>query len=359
MGRRVGLGRDALDSLRWNAWPVGLMLAYVLGVAMLGAAVGFQVRLQLYSSFWWAGCLLLAVVGLCALVVRELLAAKPERPLDHLRDYLVSDRAGLRRRVLFGLPVFVAFPAFISAFTSAKNALSLLNPFSWDPAFVALDRALHGGVDPWRLLQPLLGSPYVTSGVNFFYNLWFFIFYGVLAWMAIATRKPELRAQFLTAFVLCWVLLGGVLATLLASVGPCYFGDFYPGLPDPFAEQMALLRQAHETSPVWSLQIQQDLLVSLKADEPGLGAGISAMPSLHVAISTLLAILACKTSRWWGAAALAFLLVIQLGSVHLAWHYAIDGYLSLLLTPLIWKLSGVLVRAGTMAPAWAPRPAVA
>jgi hypothetical protein len=35
-----------------------------------------------------------------------------------------------------------------------------------------------------------------------------------------------------------------------------------------------------------------------------------------------------------------FAAIIQLGSVHLGWHYAVDGYLSALFTFLIWKWMG-------------------
>ena len=41
--------------------------------------------------------------------------------------------------------------------------------------------------------------------------------------------------------------------------------------------------------------------------------------------------------------------VILIGSVHLAYHYAVDGYFSILGTMAIWMVSGVLARrmAGT------------
>lgn len=82
------------------------------------------------------------------------------------------------------------------------------------------------------------------------------------------------------------------------------------------------------------------LLATAALDDPRLGGGISAFPSLHVAIATLNAIYLWRFGgllRWAGA---AFLVVIQLGAVDLAWHYGIDGYASMLATPIIWVVAG-------------------
>ena len=65
---------------------------------------------------------------------------------------------------------------------------------------------------------------------------------------------------------------------------------------------------------------------------------------MHVAMAALIAIAAWKVSRRLGALAWAFALLILVGSVQLGWHYAVDGYLSLLLVPPIWLLAGWISR---------------
>ena len=70
---------------------------------------------------------------------------------------------------------------------------------------------------------------------------------------------------------------------------------------------------------------------------PSLGSGISAMPSMHVSIAVLVALVSSQVSKKAGCIFWLFALIIQIGSVHLGWHYAIDGYMATALTVLIWK----------------------
>jgi membrane-associated phospholipid phosphatase len=71
---------------------------------------------------------------------------------------------------------------------------------------------------------------------------------------------------------------------------------------------------------------------------------ISAMPSLHVASSCGFYLLARARNRWLGRLFFVFLVLMLLGSIHLGWHYAIDGYAGLAGAVVIWWLCGRLVR---------------
>ena len=68
--------------------------------------------------------------------------------------------------------------------------------------------------------------------------------------------------------------------------------------------------------------------------------GISAMPSIHVAMAVVFALLGMRVNCWLGIVLIAYAVIIQIGSVILGWHYAIDGYVSIILTILLWKLVG-------------------
>jgi hypothetical protein len=59
-----------------------------------------------------------------------------------------------------------------------------------------------------------------------------------------------------------------------------------------------------------------------------------------------------RINRWIGITFSVFAVLIQIGSVHLAWHYAIDGYLAGIAAAAIWYAVGrALRRAGIADPA--------
>ena len=68
--------------------------------------------------------------------------------------------------------------------------------------------------------------------------------------------------------------------------------------------------------------------------------GISAFPSMHNAVAALLALAAWRVSRPLGAAMTLFAVMILAGSVHLGWHYAVDGYAGILVAVVCWRLAG-------------------
>ncbi|MDH3473403.1 MAG: phosphatase PAP2 family protein [Rhodospirillales bacterium] len=326
--------------LRGHLWFAVAALFYTLCALVLAQYYGLpdSVRLTTYLFLVPATTAAFLLVFCLAYLVYVMICVRPKR----LIGYLVSEAKEkwlTLERLAAGFLILLILPVFFAVFTSLKALIPVLNPFAWDATFLAWDRLLHGGQDPWRLLQPLFGYPLATSAINFLYQCWLFIVYGVLVWQAFSQRDPRLRMQFFLSFVAIWALIGSLTAMLLSSAGPVYFGRV-TGLEDPYLPLMDYLRAVSEAYPVWALDVQEQLWQAYVDDGDPLGKGISAMPSMHVATVVLFALVAWATDRRLGALFIAYAVVVQIGSVHLAWHYALDGYVAALLTLAIWRAAG-------------------
>jgi len=240
------------------------------------------------------------------------------------------------------LLVSLAIPVFMNAFGSWKSAIPRLHPYTWDPALVSLDRTLHFGSDPWRVLQPLIATPFITVVLDLAYGLFVPIQVGVVLWQTWSTDRP-LRARFFLAYVLVWALLGTLVAIALASGGPCFYGRL-TGLDDPFRPLTNYLTTVSATYHLQALDLQQMLWLNYTHSLGEPFAGISAMPSLHVGMPVLFTLIGWRTDRRLGVIFLAYTILSFLGSVHLGWHYAVDGYASAAGVGAIWLFAGWLTR---------------
>lgn len=269
---------------------------------------------------------------------------KPESPIRfayHFSGHHVSWEKLTRH-----LPLILLVSLFLPAFSSLKGSISLFADYDWDFFWIETDRLIHG-MDAWKLIHPIVGYPVVTFILGILYIVWLPLLLIALVYFSFLTEKPQLRAQFLITYFSCWAFLGSLCAILFASVGPCFV---HPILGrDDFLPLMDYLEYADSKWPIWVIHIQDRLADQLLQGSRELGAGITAMPSMHVSMAFLYWLGARQVNRWLGWIALAYLVAIQMGSVHLAYHYAVDGYLSMILTLVIWKVSGLLARK-TMRP---------
>jgi hypothetical protein len=214
-----------------------------------------------------------------------------------------------------------------------KTAIPQVVPYYADPFLAELDRAIFL-IDPWRITHFFIGD-WGTGIVDDIYIAWHFVQICFGCWM-IVTRNLRLQTTALISYTLCWILLGGVGAMLFSSVGPCFYEQFY-GATD-FRPLMQNLIHA----PI-SAEAQKYLLDSF--DTGNLGSGISAFPSMHVAIAVweALVVRMAFRNRILTAAAWAWVFVICVGSVHLGWHYAVDGIFAAAGAVCFWKVAQWIV----------------
>lgn len=337
-------GHALKGSLRKHRLMIGLIIAYIALCTWLAWGVNYPTDalldkyLLLVRSSFLATILTFLVGHACYVMIVK----RPKQLIKtiwHEWRYIYFTP----KRLAWGLPMFIAMPIFFCTFTVGKSMIPLLHPYSWDLAFMRWDLWLHGGTHPWEWLQPLLGYPLVSSAINFIYNFWLFLLYVVLIWQVFSVRYPKARMQFLISFVLCWIVLGTGFATLLSSAGPCFYGRI-TGLEDPYLPLMDYLRLADEQYPVWALNLQDTLWDLYQNPKFEIGSGISGMPSLHLAMATLFALIAYRHNRVLGHLFVLHGLIIMMGSVHLGWHYAIDGYAGAIGAYILWRLVGWVLK---------------
>ncbi len=254
---------------------------------------------------------------------------------------LFRERYANPDRIVGAAAAAIAIAVVMNTYVAWKRAIPAMQPFGWDARFADLDRTLHFGRHPWEWLQPVLDYPFSTWLIDRLYFGYFVCVVLTFAWQAWSSHRA-VRRRFLVSVSLAWLLMGNWLATLFSSVGPCYF-RYVAGPGDPYAGLFQRLSQISETHPLAAPWLQEHLWASYLTGMTAPYRGISAMPSMHVAITFLFVLTAFARSRWLGLVFGAYLAAIVVGSVLLGWHYAVDAYASLLGAWGIWRLSGWMV----------------
>lgn len=240
------------------------------------------------------------------------------------------------------LLLLTALLLFTTMFSAIKTSLPLGHGFSFDMAQADIDKAIHFGTEPWRLLYAVAEHPLVLRLVEANYNvLWFVICYYTLYWICTSPRANGIRVRYVLTWMLSWIVVGNLVAGLWLSAGPVYYG-LVTGDTSRFADQLAFLATtAGEPNSAHAFQTYLWHLYS--SGNAGIGSGISAFPSVHVAVTTLNALFVSEISRRFGLLLWGYVGIIILSSVYLGWHYAIDGYVAVLLvTAVYWALRRLL-----------------
>jgi hypothetical protein len=279
-----------------------------------------------FVTFALAIVFLIAVCRPLWLVIRR----HPEPTRQIGRD--MWDNRGWLATILL---MTVALPQTLDTATRFKKLIPQLVPYYADRAIAAFEHRLLG-VDAWQITHAYLGAA-ATRAIDAVYGLWHLVNISLLCWLVL-TRDRRFQVQAVLTYQLVWLLIGGAAAIAFASVGPCYFQDFTGDAR--FAPLMAQLRAVNGPDGLHSLVAMKYLLKNAQRDV--LGGGISAMPSLHVAVAAFAVLVAFRQTRrvWLRGAALLYGFVIYVGSIHLGWHYASDGIVGAVSVAVLWLAAG-------------------
>ena len=338
---RVGGEVRDKEELIWLVPVAAVTILLYIFAGVAGAPHGISTGAVVGDYGWKAlrALPMLVQIGAMVLLARALLARSPN-PLRLLLDPF-RNRLGSPMLAAALLAPLVLMPMLFTGFGVLKMLLPLNTPFAWDDAFAAADRALFFGRQPWELTHAVFGGAGATIFLDRLYTFWVVLLsFAILGFAMFAPRYD--RARFFLSFTAAWLLLGVAGAYLGASAGPCYAELVGASSAPEFAPLMERLHAmaAIEGNHIDAVRWQGVLWDAHSNRRYGFGMGISAMPSLHNAIAMLYALAFFRFGRGWGAAGTVFALVIFVGSIHLGWHYAVDGIAAAAAMAAIWWAAG-------------------
>lgn len=337
-----------IDAWKEYRWLLAFLLTVMFG--QLAFAIGQGATVSLFLTI--AGQLLqfkiLLIIGffgatVLALFIRAFIRArKTGGKTIPLFDQAVGDFFTWPRMVR-GFVGLQAYFVIVLIIALGKSLIPYVQPYSWDLAISVLDFKIHGGQYPYELFSYWFKSVNFFAFFNFVYTMWFGVMFGVNAWVLFCEPEKRMRQHFMWAVSIAWVILGIGAASCFSSVGPIYFGHYYPEIANPYMGLMDILRHIHEQHELNVMKVA-GMLLALMEDNEVLGVnGISAMPSMHVAVTVLITLYAFSRSRIAGIISATYTICIMIGSVVLAWHYALDGYVSIVAVLFIWFGVGAVV----------------
>ncbi|WP_246335866.1 phosphatase PAP2 family protein [Vibrio marinisediminis] len=331
----------------WHDRIIYLMISMTcLIVTLYAKSYGYNAKLSLFAYVNTMQYVVVLTIVLAATVYYFVLIKNRERRPLLCYWNKIKQIYHCRAKIIAAFVLLTALSLFLSSFTTAKAMIPLVKPFQFDLLFYEIDEWLFVGQAPWKIVHSWFDKPFFTLFTNICYNMWFFLKWIILCYFLLAPQS-KLRRRFLISWILCWSILGMVLATMLSSAGPAFVARVDIG-NQHYDQLMLLLQQQHDWlnshgySGVWALNTQDLLWESYRSNKGMLGSGISAMPSLHVSMAMLMALSMHAVNRYLGYAFYVYGLFILVGSVSLAWHYFIDGLVSVVLTIMIWKLSKII-----------------
>jgi hypothetical protein len=253
--------------------------------------------------------------------VLKMRRAGVEQPLAQLRREFIEKRSF----ALAAVAGMILAGADMLFFMWIKPEVTAIAPFWADELFADMDHAIFG-MDPWRLFQ----------GIDLTFHAWAYSFFwavaimGTLIWL-FAQRPSMERSTSLLSYFALWSVFGPIGQYFLSAAGPIFYERI--GLGDRFAELSANIPEVTQTlsNYLWRLHSSGEL---------GVGAGISAMPSLHIAtVAWIFFVFRGQHSKLAIPAALFGMYIFAL-SVALGWHYAVDGVVGVAGALLCQALSG-------------------
>ena len=312
-----------MSAMKVWAVPAAAVVAIEYFTALLiGSTIGFHYSIPSFS-FFIVG---LTIAGSVTSLWIVLLLAKYARQGEaHPSRRLLTEAAPRFLAFLVGV---VLVTLQMAVLMWLKVMLPISSPFWADPLLADVDAFIFR-TDPWRLTHGLLG----WAGPLFdrIYVTWA---PAKFATMLFVLLQPEDRrkARAIVAYFLM-VAISAIGQYSLSSGGPVFYERLGFG---PRFEDLQFLP--------WVVATSNYLWTDYLTAGGHVGGGISAMPSLHVAIALWIALVVRSYAPKLQAIGWFYFACIFIGSIHLGWHYAVDSIAAVVIAVFAWVISSVGAR---------------
>ena len=262
------------------------------------------------------------------------------------------------KRIAFAFVTLGFCCLFLSAFSAVKTSLPYtaemwgLEPFFADPFLAEVDRLMHFGTDPWvwtHALTETLGWDNFAVHASIVYGpMWLILAFYLPAIMVFAGEDRRTMNHYVALYAFSWVVLGNVFAMIGQSGGPIYFDNITETAR--FAELHASLATASMANS-WFGAVQPALWQAYVTEDQAIGSGIAAFPSLHLGMIMVVALYLAEKHAVLRAFGVFMVVSVLFISVWVGYHYAIDGYFSIVAIYVAHLALKRWSRAGDDAPA--------
>jgi len=298
------------DATRERDWliPSAAMTAGLgLAALLLMPVAGYDHVPPYFSRFvGWFNYSMVGAIFLALVHLVRLRKAGVASPVEHLKAQFLAKKA----TALAAVAGMMLAGVDMLFFMWIKPEVTAVSPFWADEMLAGVDRAIFGR-DPWRFFE----------GVDLTFHAWAYSFFWAVAIMAtlvwLFAQKPSTeRSSALLSYFATWSIFGPLGQLALSSAGPIFYSRAGEGNRfDALAANVPEITQKI-SAYLWTMHVE---------GTPGVGAGVSAMPSLHIATVSWIVLAFAGAKSRLTPLTIVFALYIWAMSVALGWHYAVDG----------------------------------
>lgn len=226
-----------------------------------------------------------------------------------------------RARVLYFMAAALSYAIILIGHFNIKTWMNIVNPVRWDELYWATDQAMRPIVELSFGVHAIVGRfiPIVDK-------LYLFAFLAMFACSIIIHSARDFvtfRKMLFTAMLVH--IFGAFSYLMMPAIGPFIY--------EGGSNLLETARQEHMYAGYQGLMAGGRAWIAANGSEYLL-APVAAMPSLHVASSSVFVYYALRHERWLGYAYLPLFFFIMAEAVATRWHYIVDVFAGLGLTAL-------------------------